>query len=55
MPQPWGGYIRHNVICRKVNDETGQPLKIERICENNALMMYEPLLPANENHKHADK
>lgn len=40
----WGSYIRHNEIHRKVFNTEGFMLYDEFICENNALMMYEPLL-----------
>lgn len=34
----WGGYIRHNEIWKKSGSSE------EFVCENNAIMMYEPLL-----------
>lgn len=40
----WGGYMRHNVISRKVFDELGLEISDEAITENHAIMMYEPLL-----------
>jgi vancomycin resistance protein VanW len=40
----WGGYIRHNVICRRCYDMDGQLLNDEFITENHALMMYQPFL-----------
>lgn len=40
----WGGYMRHNVIRRKVMDDCGCELLDEVITENHAIMMYEPLL-----------
>lgn len=40
----WGGYVRHNVINRKVYDFIGNVIDDEFITENHALMMYEPLL-----------
>jgi vancomycin resistance protein VanW len=40
----WGGYIRHNIISRRIYDEMGEPVKDEMITENNAIMMYQPLL-----------
>ncbi|MDP4179966.1 MAG: VanW family protein [Bacillota bacterium] len=40
----WGGYIRHNAIYRKVFNESGEQISDEFITENNALMMYTPLL-----------
>jgi len=44
LPQYWGAYIRHNEIRCKIFDIKGNFIKDEFICENNALMMYEPLL-----------
>lgn len=41
----WGGYTRNNKIFRKViNLESGKEEKEEFITENNAIMMYNPLL-----------
>lgn len=42
--EPWGGYTRHNKLFRQKyfeNQAIGQP---ELLCENNAFMMYQPLL-----------
>jgi vancomycin resistance protein VanW len=41
---PWGGYIRHNVLRRKVVGSDGALIADEFIAENNALMLYQPLL-----------
>lgn len=42
--QYWGGYTRHNRIWRKkTNTETGETTH-ELVAENNAIMMYNPLL-----------
>ncbi|MCQ2189950.1 MAG: VanW family protein [Paludibacteraceae bacterium] len=42
--QWWGGYTRHNKIWRKITDtETGE-IWDELVAENNAIMMYSPLL-----------
>ena len=43
--EPWGGYTRHNVLCRKVFDQSRNELADEYIVENHAIMMYEPFLP----------
>lgn len=43
----WGGYMRHNVIRRKVFDDLGSEMADNVITENHAVMMYEPLLSAN--------
>lgn len=40
----WGGYVRHNVIRRKVFDLDNNQIGDEFIAENHAIMMYEPLL-----------
>lgn len=41
----WGGYTRHNELWRKTfTNETNEILADEKITENHALMMYEPLL-----------
>lgn len=40
----WGGYIRHNVIYRKVFDINNNMIDDEYITENHALMMYQPFL-----------
>jgi vancomycin resistance protein VanW len=48
VPQSWGGYVRHNIIYRRIFDSSGALLQDEPICENNALMMYEPLLASSE-------
>lgn len=43
-PEPWGGYVRHNVIHRKVYTLDGELLDDEFVAENHAIMMYEPML-----------
>lgn len=40
----WGGYMRHNLICRRVYNEANELIKDHEVTENHALMMYEPLL-----------
>lgn len=40
----WGGYTRHNIICRNVYNSEGKLIKDEYITENHAIMMYEPLI-----------
>jgi Uncharacterized vancomycin resistance protein len=42
----WGGYLRHNVIRRKVFKLDTQ-VDDEFITENHAIMMYEPMLAEN--------
>lgn len=46
--QWWGGYTRHNRIMRLITDiETGTSTE-EFVAENNAIMMYNPILPHQE-------
>lgn len=40
----WGGYMRHNVIRRKVFDRDNNEIGNDFIAENHAIMMYEPML-----------
>jgi vancomycin resistance protein VanW len=40
----WGGYVRHNIICRKMLSLEGEVLDDQYICENHAIMMYAPYL-----------
>ncbi len=42
--QMWGGYTRHNRIWRKITDNTTNEVQHELVAENNAIMMYNPLL-----------
>lgn len=42
----WGGYTRCNVLCRRVFDAEHHQIGDEFICSNQAIMMYEPLLPS---------
>lgn len=45
----WGGYLRHNVIGRRVYErKTGEPIGDEYITENHAVMMYQPFLRKGE-------
>ncbi len=41
----WGGYIRHNTIYRRIYNESGILTDDEYVTENNAIMMYSPLIP----------
>ena len=41
----WGGYIRHNALYRRICSPDGTFLKEEFLLENDAIMMYSPLLP----------
>ena len=40
----WGGYMRHNIIRRKIFDDSNNEISDEFITENHAIMMYEPML-----------
>lgn len=40
----WGGYIRHNVLYRKVYDLDGRLVDEQFLFTNDAIMMYSPLL-----------
>ncbi|WP_114378032.1 VanW family protein [Paenibacillus prosopidis] len=42
--QYWGGYVRRNVLHRRVFNQASELIDDEYITENNALMMYSPLL-----------
>jgi vancomycin resistance protein VanW len=41
----WGGYIRSNVLFRKIYTVDGTEVGDEHVCSNQAIMMYQPLLP----------
>jgi len=43
--QWWGGYTRHNKIWKKIIEEKNKTESIEFVTENNAIMMYNPLIP----------
>jgi vancomycin resistance protein VanW len=47
-PAYWGGYLRHNVIHRKVYNNLKKEVDDQYVTENHAIMMYEPLLESNE-------
>ena len=40
----WGGYIRHNLIYRRVFNLDGELINDEYVTENHAIMMYQPFL-----------
>lgn len=42
---PWGGYLRHNELYRLVRRDGGEERE-EFLVENNALMLYEPMIEA---------
>lgn len=44
---PWGGYIRHNQLWRLVYDADERLLEEQSLCTNDAIMMYSPLLAAD--------
>lgn len=43
----WGGYIRHNILNRKIFTFNNDLINDEYVTENHAIMMYQPLLPEN--------
>ncbi|HEY4551836.1 MAG TPA: vancomycin resistance protein, partial [Bacillaceae bacterium] len=42
-----GGYLRQNTICRRKYNRQNQLVADDYITENQAIMMYEPLLPGS--------
>ncbi len=42
--QSWGGYTRHNRIWKRITDLADNSSSEEFVTENNAIMMYSPLL-----------
>lgn len=42
--QWWGGYTRHNRIWKRITSLTNEQVIEELVTENNAIMMYSPLL-----------
>ncbi len=40
----WGGYLRHNLIYRRLLNKERETVDDQYITENHALMMYQPLL-----------
>jgi vancomycin resistance protein VanW len=42
--QWWGGYTRHNRIWKRITDKISGEYQEQLVCENNAIMMYNPLL-----------
>lgn len=42
--QWWGGYTRHNRIWKRIIDLNDNSINEELVTENNAIMMYSPLL-----------
>ncbi len=53
-PTYWGGYIRHNELYQQAFDKDGNILSDVLLFENNALMMYSPLLNSPENKQTAE-
>ena len=47
--QWWGGYTRHNKIWKRKTNLQDQTTTEELVTENNAIMMYSPLLPGQKN------
>ncbi len=42
--QWWGGYTRHNKIWKRIKSLIDNNTTEELVTENNAIMMYNPLL-----------
>jgi vancomycin resistance protein VanW len=42
--QWWGAYTRHNQIWKQITDTENNNTEEELVCENNSIMMYNPLL-----------
>ena len=42
--EPWGGYVRHNLIHRRVYNNPGEQVADELVAENHAITMYQPFL-----------
>jgi len=49
IPAWWGGYIRHNILRRVVSDLNDSQIIDEFVVENQAIMMYPPLISGGEN------
>lgn len=45
----WGGYMRNNIIYRKVYNRYNDIIEDEFVTENHAIMMYAPFLQENKN------
>ena len=41
----WGGYVRHNELFRRIFTPDGELVREEFLFANDAIMMYNPLLP----------
>ena len=44
----WGGYVRHNALYRRVFDRLDSLLEKQFLFENDAVMMYSPLLSGTD-------
>ncbi|MBX7204872.1 MAG: VanW family protein [Bacteroidia bacterium] len=49
--QWWGGYTRHNKIWKRITNLSDLSRAEELVAENNAIMMYSPLLQMKNNQK----
>ena len=49
IPAWWGGYIRHNILRRVVLDLDDSQIADQFVAENQAVMMYPPLISGGEN------
>lgn len=46
--EPWGAYIRHNLLHKKIYDLQNELIDDTFVCENHAIMMYQPFLESNK-------
>jgi vancomycin resistance protein VanW len=44
----WGGYLRHNLIYRRMFNEKQELIDDQYVTENHALMMYQPFLESGK-------
>lgn len=44
----WGGYVRHNALYRMAFDRSDSLLEEQFLFENDAVMMYSPLLSGTD-------
>ena len=51
----WGGYLRNNLIHRKVYNLEGEIIDDEYVTENHAIMMYQPLLETGKSRKNEQR
>lgn len=54
LSQPWGGYMRCNVIARRIWNSDNELIGDEYVTRNEALMMYSPMLGENDVRRQAE-